>query len=209
MAIIKNMKTISVITVYNRVVAMTQRTDLVAGSGTFHEILEESIQEINRRHGLVKYSTNHTIDSSDQFNDIDNVFEIEVNAVMINMKAINSFLTADYLIYDDEVMTRLTIEEVLADERTGYCEYNGKIYICGVDVGDEVIIHYTGAHATPVIDIYFPIHYQAAVIYLIVAKLYENYEILDKAQYYRQLYENEMIRNGRDNSLPAICKSGR
>jgi hypothetical protein len=194
---------ISITTIYDRITGMTQRSDLEQSSGIFSTALEETVQEISRRHGLTKYNTTHTLLASEQLNSLDDVFAINPFSTLSF-----PFLTCDYVMYDDEVMDRLTIEEVLAGQY-GYCEYDKKLYIGDVKAGEDVIIYYTAEHVTPLITVSLPDSYQSAVIYLTAAKVYEYYEILDKAQYYRQLYEREMFINGREKSTPAVCKARR
>ncbi len=114
----------------------------------------------------------------------------------------SDFIDVDVLEVDDEELDRITYEEYKQGYINGYAVYNGNIYVNPTPGSDKTYtLYYFGYHAAVSSGgtISFNDKYKNAIIYGVCEKVYDNYEINDRAEYMRKKFEIELAKYPPDN----------
>ena len=178
--------------IYDRVIQRTQRDDL----DDIDDILLEALNEIAFRTGKIRKSTTGTITSADLF---------EANSSVYSIDKPSDFITEKVIFYDNSVLDALPFNQVVAG-CYGYCITEDSIFFGGIDVNKAYQIDYSAYHPDDLNTIMFPDLYNAAIVYLCCKKVYEDYELDEKAEIQRQRYEVEILNLPTD---PIIVKTRR
>lgn len=165
--------------IYDRVVQRTQRTDLT----DIDDILLEALNEIASRTGKIRKTVSGTLTSTDIYEANSNVYSIDKPT---------DFITEKVVFYDKNVIDALPFNQVIAG-CYGYCVTDSEIYFGGVDASKAYQIDYCAYHTDSLTTILFPDLYSAAIVYLCCKKVYEDYELDEKAEIQRQRYETEIL----------------
>jgi len=168
---------IAVADIKSRVVQITKRNT----SDVTDEIILEACNEIALRTGILKGSASGTISSGTN--------TATAPTDMLSDTSVETF----YL--GTDILDPISFEEWREGKKRGYCVCNGTIYVTPTPNNDKsYTIYYDKTHGALSTNLEFPDIYQPAVVQLVAAKVYEDFEIEDKAEYRQGKYENELIK---------------
>lgn len=96
---------------------------------------------------------------------------------------------------DDEILTAISFEEFKSGKIGGYCIYNGIIYVNNTsDRSRDYTLYYYKRHGVLGTNLEFNDIYKQAIVRLTTAIVYDDYELNDRANYHRALYEQELVK---------------
>ncbi len=157
--------------------------------------LAEVLNELSERLWAVKNSTTGTLSANTN-----------------SLACPSDFIEVDVLEVDDEELDRITYEEFKQGYIDGYAVYDGNIYVNPTPNSSKTYTLYYFAYHAAVVSggtISFKDKYKNAIIYGVCEKVYDNYEINDRAEYMRQKFEIELAKFPPDNVFVSKARKTR
>jgi hypothetical protein len=115
----------------------------------------------------------------------------------------------DGLIIDGYEYDPAPLRDVLNGRNRSYCLYNSKIYVYPTPDGESYTLRYAKLHPSSADTILFPEIYREVIEHGVKAKVYEQYEIMDKLADQISLYEAKLAKLIGDNATPPVCRPHR
>jgi len=148
------------------------------------EILKEALVEISERTDCLKSSTTGTLSA-----DTNTITEP------------SDLIDIDELYLDDELLNPITLAEWREGKINGYARWNNTIYVNPEPNTDKnYTLYYSKRHALST-TIEYGDEFQPAIVWLVAMKLYENYEIDEKALRAERKYERELAKISPDEAI--------
>jgi len=151
-----------------------------AGITTF---TQEAVREISARLLNLRDEATGTLSAAD-------------NTITAPTDMVKSEAAIDDLYLGDSLLDPITFAEWRAAKIAGYAYRDGTIYVRPTPDNDKsYTLYYSRYHASDVSSLEFVDELKMAVVFFVCMKIYDDYEIHDKAESMRQKYENEMSRH--------------
>ena len=164
--------------ILTRINQITQRELTQAA---FNPLLLEACNEIASRTGFLRTSQSGTINAGTNTD--------TGPTDILSDSAVETFELGT------DVLDPISFEEWKQEKSRGYAVYNGTIYVRPTQNNNKsYTMWYYRTHGAIGTNLEFPDIYQAAIVRLAASKVYDDFEIVDKAQYQNNLYENELTK---------------